>query len=253
MEAESITPINDALRMRQSQNGLLFGTDAYLLAAYLRRNASGRAYDLGSGSGAVSLLAAKNRAFSKITALELQAHSFSLLCENITDNGFEGRIEPLLCDVRRAKLRPGEEAADVVFCNPPYLAAQSGFARRHTESEIARREIEGGIADFCACAARLLRSGGYFYVCFLPARLTDLLFAMRQNCIEPKRLTLVYPTEAHRPSLVLAEGKKDAAPSLYVTKPLFMQQRGEDGQLRDTPQLAYIYREGAFLQEYEKP
>ena len=25
MEAESITPINDALRMRQSQNGLLFG------------------------------------------------------------------------------------------------------------------------------------------------------------------------------------------------------------------------------------
>ena len=250
---ELLTPINDALRLRQSPAGLLFGTDAYLLAAYLRRRCGGRAYDLGSGSGAVSLLAAKNRSFSKITALELQPRSFSLLCENITENGFAHCIEPLCGDVRKARLRAGEEAADVVFCNPPYLRAQSGFARHLEESEIARREIEGGIADFCACAARLLRSGGYFYACFLPDRLTDLLFAMRQNRIEPKRLTLVYPSEAHRPSLVLTEGKKDAAPSLYVTKPLLLQQRDQSGQLCDTPQFTAIYREGAFPQEYEKP
>lgn len=250
---EFLTPVNDSILLRQSSQGLLFGTDAYLLAAYVRRKARGRAYDLGSGSGAVALLTARNRMFSTITALELQADSYALLCHNVETNNMGQRIIPVLADVRTYTPSGEEKAADWVFCNPPYFSANTGFARKSMQSEIARREIAGEIFDFCSCAARLLRYGGYFTVCFLPERITDLLCAMRENGLEPKRMTLVYPTALHRPSLLLVEAKKGGAPGVFWTKPLVLSRSAGNNTLCHTPEYTYIYENGAFDEQYEKP
>ena len=52
----TITKINDNLSLIQNENGLTFGTDAYLLSAYTvgRKNKIGA--DLGSGTGVIPLL-----------------------------------------------------------------------------------------------------------------------------------------------------------------------------------------------------
>jgi tRNA1Val (adenine37-N6)-methyltransferase len=96
---------------------------------------------------------------------------------------------------------------------------------RRNESEakyIARHEVCGGIEDFCAAAARVLRYGGSFYVVWRPDRLTELMAALREHKLEPKRMTLVHADLQSEPSMVLIEARAGGNPSLTVTPPLIL-------------------------------
>ena len=53
-----LTEINEKLKIYQKQDGLTFGTDAYLLYAYMKKRPKAVACDLGSGTGVIALLAA---------------------------------------------------------------------------------------------------------------------------------------------------------------------------------------------------
>ena len=76
-------------------------------------------------------------------------------------------------------------------------------------------------------AARLLKFGGRFAVCFKPERLCDLITLMRENGVEPKRVQFVQKDENSAPWLVLVEGKKGAKPFLEVLPPIFVYKDGE--------------------------
>ena len=52
---ERLDVINESLSLIQKRNGLTFGTDAYLLYAYLRRAPHAKAADLGAGSGNLAI------------------------------------------------------------------------------------------------------------------------------------------------------------------------------------------------------
>ena len=71
-QSEKTEQINEHLSLTSMTDGLTFGTDAYLLSAYVRRRARGRAVDLGSGTGVIALLCAQRGAFAHIHAVELQ-------------------------------------------------------------------------------------------------------------------------------------------------------------------------------------
>ena len=60
------TNINSSLSLTQQKNMLTYGTDAYLLYAFLRSKSSGTAVELGSGSGVISLLAASKGKYKHI-------------------------------------------------------------------------------------------------------------------------------------------------------------------------------------------
>ena len=65
-ENERIDEVNDRLRLIQKTDGLTFGTDALLLAAYVKKKGE-TALELGGGSGIISLLLAARGRFSHIT------------------------------------------------------------------------------------------------------------------------------------------------------------------------------------------
>ena len=71
---ERLFDINDSVRLIQRQGTLAFGTDAYLLSAFLRPMPRARALELGCGNGVISLLAATRGRFSHIDAVEIQPH-----------------------------------------------------------------------------------------------------------------------------------------------------------------------------------
>ncbi|MBR6795384.1 MAG: SAM-dependent methyltransferase, partial [Clostridia bacterium] len=55
--------VNENLIIKQRSDGLLFGTDALLLASFVRRSPKAIAVEFGSGSGIISLLCAKKGFF----------------------------------------------------------------------------------------------------------------------------------------------------------------------------------------------
>ena len=219
---ERIDEVNEKIRLIQKKGGLTFGTDAYMLAAFIRPEPRSRGAELGSGSGIVSLLCAARGKLAQIHALEIQPPLAELGERNITLNSFDDKIIQHLTDIRSVKPNDLCGEVDVVFSNPPYMRSGHGKRCELDIKNIARHEEEGDIYDFCAAAARLLRYGGKFYTVWRPDRLPDLIDAMRQHRLEPKRMTFIHPDTDTPPAIVLTEARLGGSPSLNITAPLIL-------------------------------
>lgn len=236
---EFITKVNYDLELIQKKEGLTLGTDAYLLHAYMRKMKSAVAVDFGCGTGIISLLS-KDK-FKKIICVDIQAEFCDIAKRNAENNHIDN-IEVIHGDIRDLKLN-----ADVVFTNPPYMKTDEGKANCSDIKNTARHECNGDINDFVAAAARCLKFGGLFYCVYRASRLCDLIYAMKNSDIEPKRMTLVYATKNHEPSIVLCEGKKGSKPSVYITPPLLISEKGVN-----TNEYNEIYESGEFGERYFK-
>lgn len=219
---EKLTEVNENIKLIQKKNGLTFGTDAYLLAAFIKAQPKGIAVELGGGTGIISLLACAKNKFKKIYCLEVQQSFAEIIGKNAKINSLNGRILPICKDLRAVKSSDIGAEADAVFSNPPYMKADSGKRNEHDEKYIARHEVCGDIVDFCACAKRMLKHGGYFYCVWRPDRLTDLLCAMRENSLEPKEICFVHANTKTAPSMVLVKAKKGASSSVKVGEPMYL-------------------------------
>ena len=244
---ERLDTINEGLRLIQKKNGLTFGTDAYLLAAFLRPSPRAVAVDLGSGTGILPLLLLEKRKVKRITAVEIQTEFAELIRRNAELNGFSDRITPLCTDVRQLEsaLLGGE--VDLVISNPPYMRCDSGKRNLHDEKYIARHEVCGTVADFCAAASRVLRYGGKFACVWRPDRLSELMHGLHEAGLEPKRMRFVHGDISTEPCMVLVEAIKGGAPSLRIGAPLILYEpycQGQKGRVL-TPTAQKIYDTGS--------
>ncbi len=234
---EFLTEVNDKIKLIQNSEGLTFGTDALMLAAFVRSEPKSIAAEFGSGSGIISLLLAKREKLGKIYAVEKQPYYSSLTQRNIELNGLETKIEAVCDDVRNLSCE-----YDVIFTNPPYMKTTSGKRNVNDGKYEARHEVNGDIGEFCRAAAKNLRFGGKFYCVYRPDRIIDLLAAMREALIEPKRIVFVCQDEEHAPSLMLAEGKRGGKSDCKVYNIFLCKSK----TAIPTDEAEYIYKNGNF-------
>ena len=245
---ERLDQVNEKIRLIQKKQGLTFGTDAYLLAAFIRPAPSAHCVDLGSGTGIIPLLLCARNKVATATAVELQPAFAELIQRNTVLNGMDERITVLNADVRELSSATIGREIELVCSNPPYLKTNAGRSNRAVEKELARHEVCGDIFDFCAAASRLLKTKGRFACVFRSERLSELFAAMKASRLEPKRMVMVHSDEASAPCMVLVEAMKDAAPSLIVEPPLFLYEPQKDGEVRRTmtARAAQIYSTCSF-------
>ncbi len=239
---ERLDKINADLSLIQRTDGLTYGTDALLLAAYAKSKPSARAAELGGGTGVVSLLCMARGKYKHIDIFEIQEDFAELCLRNASLNNFDDKITVHASDIRNISQSDVGGEIDTVLSNPPYMRAGTGIENDTLAKSIARHELCGGIYDFCAAAARLLRFGGSFYCVWRPDRLPDLICALRENRLEPKKLTFVSPEAEKAPSLLLCQARKGGSPSLEVTEPIVIY---ESGTRRYTSQMESIFENGA--------
>lgn len=238
-ETERLDEINERLRLIQYGRGLTFGTDSYFLAAFARAKSGGVCVELGGGTGVVSLLMASRGKFKTIHCAEIQPYFASLIGRNARLNSLESTVIPILADIRELSSADFGAECDSVVSNPPYMKLSSGKNNLTPEMNTARREENGGIVDFCSCAARLLKHGGYFTVVYRPDRAAELICAMKNAGIEPKRIVLLYPSTESKPCLMLVEGKKGAAEGVVFSRPLIIYKNGCGGEYSHDMQSVY--------------
>ena len=244
LDGERLDTVNENITLIQKKDGLTFGTDALLLAAFARGSGSGVAADLGAGTGIVSLLVAARGKYAKLFSVEAQADFCDLIRRNAAVNRMEDRIFCVERDLRALTPADLGGECDAVLTNPPYMCAGSGKTNDHGAKAIARHELLGGIGDFCAAAGRCLKYGGIFYAVYRPERTAELFRAMQDAGIEPKRLVAVCPDTGRAPSLILVEGKKGAAAGLIFEKPLFLY--ADAAHTVYTEETRFIYENGRF-------
>lgn len=202
-----------------------FGTDAFLLANFSQARHKDITADFCSGNGIVALLLERDFSPKKIYALEIQKKAFDQIGLSIENSNIEkNKIIPVHCDLKEFK---ANEELDLITCNPPYKINGAGIKNNTESSSIARHEMLCTIDDVCKSASRNLKFGGRLCVCNRPERLCDIMVAMRENNLEPKRIRFVSKNKNTAPWLVLVEGRKGSKPFMKVEPQLYTQ--SDDG------------------------
>lgn len=213
--------------------GVPLGMDSLLLADFAKAP-RGRSLELCCGSGAVSLLLLSRIPALEADCIELLSGPAEDAARNFAANGLERRARVINGDIRahRKVVEPGAYALCV--CNPPYFPAGSGSPPSDPVRAVARSEMECTLSDVLDAAAWALKNGGALDIVHRPERLAELLAEMRSRALEPKRLRLVQRTAESAPSLILAEGRRGAAPGLKIEPPLIIcsPDGGESGEYR---------------------
>lgn len=193
--------------LRWSEGIFPLGQDALLLGEFATLRPKWQVCDLGTGSGVLLLLLAQRARNLSLYGVEREAAAAEQAGANLRENGLTGTIwqGSWAC----VPFAPGQ--FDLVVSNPPYYQPGSGG-----DGGPSRMESGEGLDSLCRAAARLVRNGGRFALCHRPERLTDVLCAMREHGLEPKRMQLVAHTPQKPPFLVLVEGVRQGRPGIQM-------------------------------------
>jgi len=166
---ETLDAISGHFRLFQLEDGHRFSTDDVLTAWYGASwcPSARTALDLGSGVGAVGMIAAWRLPGARFVTVEAQAESVRLARKSATWNGLTDRYEIREGDFRNTGALRLEERFDLVLGSPPYFPQGSGVESEHPQRLACRFELRGTVADYCVVAARHLERGGVF-ACVFP-------------------------------------------------------------------------------------
>lgn len=216
-----------------------FGTDAILLSHFAMPCAGESVCELGTGCGVIALRLAAGGRPASVHGVDIQPAAIKLA--QLGADCFIGHPKPTFAvgDWRDPRSIAPAGSFRRVVCNPPYFPAGSGPANADEAVTLCRHEKEDTLDSLCAAAAWLLTSGGRFFLCHRPERLSDVLAALTAHHLEPKRLQAVQKRGDTAPWLFLLEAKKDARSGLTWLPPLVLYT--DEGE--PTPALREIYRE----------
>ena len=229
------------LRLIQRPDAFRFGTDSVLLADFAAPKRTDRAADLGCGTGAIATLMAAHCPGLRVDAVEIQPEIADMARRSVALNHMEEQICVREGDLRDCWRALGAQSRTLVVCNPPYGRDGSALTSRSETTRIARHE--GGLSpeELARAAARLLRSGGRFCVVYPAPRIYEMMRAMDDCRLAPKRIRTVHSVAGRAPKLVLLDAVKDGGSQLHWLEPLVL--RGADGEYTD--EWRRIYRVGA--------
>ena len=215
-----------------------FGTDAFLLADFAAPRHKDAVIDLCSGCGIVAAVMYARFRPKNITAVEIDPEGTRLFDMTIQNSGLQN-VRALTADLRGWR---AEREVDVITCNPPYFSDGAGIRSAEEYAVNARHEVLCGIGDVCRTAKLSLKYGGRLCICNRPERLCDIMCAMRENGVEPKRVRFVSKNADTAPWLVLVEGRKGGKPFLTVEKQFYT--TAPDGSFSDELESVYVYESG---------
>jgi len=225
------------IRVRQNRAGYRFSIDAVLLAYHIGPRAGDKILDLGTGCGIIPLIMAYRRPEISIYAVEVQTALAELAISNVRENMLQERITVICTDMKLLTPDMTAGEVDLVVCNPPYRRHGSGRINPDEQRAVARHEIKTNIGDVVLTARRMLRTSGRFVMIYTAERMTDILYQMRVDCIEPKFIRMIHSNRDTEARLILVEGVKGGRPGLKIAPPLIVYD--EKGDYTDEVELMF--------------
>lgn len=212
------------LKLIQNPEWFCFGVDAVLLSDFAKSGIKkgSAVVDFCTGNGIIPLLLSAKTEAKSITGIEIQEPVADLAERNVRFNKLEEKLHILNKDIKNADKIFGRSSIDYITCNPPYKEAGSGLKNADDVVTIARHEVLCTLEDIITAAVQILKPGGKIALVHRPERLIDIIWLMRQNKIEPKRLRFVHPYAEKTATMILIEGTKHGGKKLFMEPPLYI-------------------------------
>jgi tRNA1Val (adenine37-N6)-methyltransferase len=216
------------LKILQRTDGFRYGTDAIVLAHFVGAKRGETLVDMGTGTGIMAMIMAKDAPGSRVHALEIQPDMADMASRSVALNGMQDRVTVHAMDLKEAPRLLGHNIADRVVCNPPYIPVTQGPQSTPDNLNLARHEIACTMDDVMEAGYRLLRNKGRMCVIYPATRTAEILVSMTAHHLSPKRIQLIQPTYDAPPGLIMVEGIRNGNPGVMWLPPLIMRDR--DGE-----------------------
>ncbi len=199
----------NGIKIYQDDELYRFTSDAVLLSRFAKVKKGDVVADFCSGSGIVGLhLYALNPFIKKVVMFEMQKPLLDMSKDSVKLNGLENIFSAE--NVKIQDITPNYFGVfSLIVVNPPYMKVGSGEAKEEEHIAVCRSEITLNLSELLTAAGKCLKFGGKICMVHRADRLADVVFEMKKNKIEPKRLQFVCGSKKD-PYLFLIEGIKGA-------------------------------------------
>lgn len=218
------------LKLIQDTELFCFSTDAVLLAHFPKIKKNAKVADLGAGSGILMLLMYARQPDAAYYGLEIQSGLYDLAKRSIKLNSLEESLFIHNGNIKSAREILGE-GFDLAVSNPPYEKFEEGKARENISHLTARKEVEITFEELAQNAYKILKEGGHFCLIHKVRRLAEIIFTLKQNKLEPKRLRFIHSKIDKAATYVLIDSVKGGREHLETLPPLILyKQNGEESR-----------------------
>lgn len=206
----------------QPTNGYCYNSDTHFLYNFITenlkkyKNIKGELLDIGSGSGILGLLVAKEFEKLKLNQCEIQKmfQFFSKknsLTNKIDSNLYEGSFSEIQFDKR----------FDICASNPPFY--HSDVIKSDNESlKIARYNDSLPLEEFIKKTASILNSEGKFFFCYDVKQINQILLLLNKYKFNLEALQFVHPKVSKDATLILVYAKRNSKSLTKILKPLIV-------------------------------
>lgn len=177
----------------QDKNLYCFTSDAVALANFVKVKKDGLLFDIGSGSGVITILASQKNNCRLAFGMEIQKNLFELSRKNAAINGLSDKIKFLNQPVQNCDKIFKQGVFDTVVCNPPYYKSQDSMKNSVKEISLCRHEESLSLSDMGKAASYLLKFGGDFYTVNKINRMEEVFSSLDKFGFSVKELLLVKP------------------------------------------------------------
>jgi tRNA1Val (adenine37-N6)-methyltransferase len=196
------------VQIRQHPSVPNFTGDAIALANFAKCKSTDTVIDIGCGTGVISLILNDTHKPARIIAVDICEHAATLTAQNFALNNMTN-AQVHHADIREFYKTVKSNIADVIVCNPPYFA--TGRTSPTKSRATARHSQTLTLPDLCTAATRLVRYGGFLYICYPLDQIAYAIQTLENHSFRIKELKLT----AH---LALIKSKKsNSNPSTKVT------------------------------------
>lgn len=209
----------------QPNSGYCYNSDTHFLYDFIIenlkkfKNIHGELLDIGSGSGILGLLVARDNKRLYLNQCEIQK-SFQELstinakCNKIETNMFKGSF----VDIDFEKL------FDICVSNPPFY--HSNVVKSENENlKIARYNDSMPLEEFIKKTSKILKNSGKFFFCYDAKQLSEIIRLLALYKLNIESLQFVHPNKNKDATLVLVYARKNSKSLLKVLEPLIVFQK----------------------------
>lgn len=238
-ETERIDDLQfEGLKIIQDSSKYCFTSDSAILANFVDAKKKDTVCEIGAGTGVISILIAKKRSPKRIVAFEIQKETANLAKRNVEINNLQEKIEIINSPIQEFNKFVEGEKFDVVFSNPPYRKVnEKSFTSLSKENAISKHEIALTLDELLFCSNKLLKFGGKFFVVYDAKRSAELIYKLKQNKLEPKKIFLTAPSQTSKPILIVVQATKGGKEGVEIFPTLITNDK--DGKYIYTIQKLY--------------
>jgi tRNA1Val (adenine37-N6)-methyltransferase len=210
------------LNLYQPFNGYCYNSDTHFLYNFIcknleiYKNIQGELLDIGSGSGILGLLVARDYEKLYLNQCEIQ-ETFQFLTEknseinHIPNTLHKGSILNFTFD----------KEFDYVVSNPPFY--NSDVIKSQNESlKIARYNDNMPLDKFISKTAKILKSNGKFFFCYDAKQLDKIVKNIANTNLNMEAIQFLHPTAKKEASLVMVYARIASKSALKILHPMIM-------------------------------